>query len=471
MRTIIKKIKTIFNNFYHQSFSIIFILFFLTLHILYINTPFVNYEWAYRFGTIAIANQEHNLLRLFFNHQANPITYSLFSSLPFYIFGDQFASFRILSLLGGTILLVLLLPKKNPFLIMIVGLNPLIWIYTGRAYSEMLSVGIMMLALAYSRNGILNGIFATLASIVKYHSILVCVCYWGFRWIKNFQNRNYSSFLDQNFIAGIFTICGLFTFFLIYNNELGIWIIPEQYKKMFSLNFLQSINNFFNYGFYLGGMFFLTIPFHLRNTSWILQILVAIICLNLSLFTKNFGEMDFGSFNQLLGTEIILLIQTVGFWNFVLCCKEFWGNKKLRIYLITVIIYLALLSFTRPAQRYLIFVVPFWATMICLRLEINRLVKVCYVLILCGLNLFATMFQVQNASASSEIAEWSKNKNLKLNSGVIYPHVGVYSHHDQESKITVRLKPKTNEKILFSRVVKIFNFRLKEYFVVLPSKL
>ena len=81
------------------------------------------------------------------------------------------------------------------------------------------------------------------------------------------------------------------------------------------------------------------------------------------------------------------------------------------------------------------------------------------------------MFQVQNASASSEIAEWSKNKNLKLNSGVIYPHVGLYSHHDQESKITVRLKPKTNEKILFSSVVKIFNFRLKEYFVVLPSKL
>ena len=105
MRTIIKKIKTIFNNFYHQSFSIIFILFFLTLHILYINTPFVNYEWAYRFGTIAIATQEHNLFRLFFDHQANPITYSLFSSLPFYIFGDQFASFRILSLLGGTILL------------------------------------------------------------------------------------------------------------------------------------------------------------------------------------------------------------------------------------------------------------------------------------------------------------------------------------------------------------------------------
>jgi hypothetical protein len=113
--------------------------------------------------------------------------------------------------------------------------------------------------------------------------------------------------------------------------------------------------------------------------------------------------MDFGSFNQFLGEDIILLIKIIGFWNFLLCCKIFWNDDKSRIILLTVLLYMVFLSMTRPAQRYLIFVIPFWAIMICLRLEIHRIVQVGYVLILCVLILYATLYQVQNARASSEI--------------------------------------------------------------------
>jgi hypothetical protein len=123
---------------------------------------------------------------------------------------------------------------------------------------------------------------------------------------------------------------------------------------------------------------------------------------------------------------------------------------------------------TRPAQRYLIFVIPFWAIMICLRLEIYRIVQVGYVIILCGLNLFTTLYQVQNARASAEIAAWSQSKDIKINSAEIFPHVGIFSHHDPKSKITVTMNPKPNDKILFSRAIKILNYPLREYFVIQP---
>ena len=129
---------------------------------------------------------------------------------------------------------------------------------------------------------------------------------------------------------------------------------------------------------------------------------------------------------------------------------------------------MVLLSMTKPAQRYLIFVIPLWAIMVCLRLEIYRIVQVGYVIILCGLNLFATLYQVQNARASAEIAAWSQSKDIQINSAVIYPHVGIFSHHDPKSKITVTMNPQPKEKILFSRAVKIFNYPLREYFVVQP---
>ena len=40
----------------------------------------------------------------------------------------------------------------------IVGMNPLIWIYSGRAYSELLAVGFMMIAYNLQNRPIIGGI-------------------------------------------------------------------------------------------------------------------------------------------------------------------------------------------------------------------------------------------------------------------------------------------------------------------------
>ena len=164
-------------------FSIIFA--FLGLHLVYINTPFVNYEWAYRKGSQYFLTHNSAILEQYFLSQANPLTYSLFSSIIVNIFGDHFASYRILALLGGTIVLFSLSKYKEPYLLLIVGLNPLIWTYSGRAYSELLSVGIMLLAINFQKRGVLSGFFAGLSASIKFHSIVMYGSYLFIQWIKD----------------------------------------------------------------------------------------------------------------------------------------------------------------------------------------------------------------------------------------------------------------------------------------------
>ena len=245
------------NNDHHKKYiSYYLILLFFLLHLSYLNSPFVNYEWAYRVGSQAIVKSNYNLLTLYFNNQANPITYSFLSSLPLFIFGNHYATYRIFSLVGGTLLLILLVRHRKPVLILIVGLNPLIWIYSGRAYSEMISVGMMMLALVTSRNGFFKGILGAFAAVIKYHSIVILGSYWGLRWFNNLIKNKTKAWKDKNFLAGAVSICGLIAFFLIYYKEFGIWITPDQFQKVHSFNYLNAFNNSFSYGFYLGGMFF-----------------------------------------------------------------------------------------------------------------------------------------------------------------------------------------------------------------------
>ena len=156
------------NDHFKKYKSYYLILFFLVVHLSYLNTPFVNYEWSYRVGSQAIVTSNYGLLKLYFNSQANPITYSFLSSLPLLLFGDHYATYRIFSLFGGTLLLILLVRHRKPFLILIFGLNPLIWIYSGRAYSEIISVGIMMMALETNRNCVLKGILGTFSATLKF---------------------------------------------------------------------------------------------------------------------------------------------------------------------------------------------------------------------------------------------------------------------------------------------------------------
>ena len=102
---------------------------------------------------------------------------------------DQYFIYRIPALLGGTLLLVILSGYKNPWLILIVGLNPLIWIYSGRAYSELLSVGLLVLAFKIRFN-YLDSLIVTFSAMIKFHSLPFLIIYNSLNWIFSNLREN-----------------------------------------------------------------------------------------------------------------------------------------------------------------------------------------------------------------------------------------------------------------------------------------
>ena len=80
---------------------------------------------------------------------------------------DQIAIYRLPALFGSILLLLTLTRYKNTWLVLIVGLNPLIWIYSGRAYSELIAVGLMMIAFELRSRQMLGGVIGGFSGILS----------------------------------------------------------------------------------------------------------------------------------------------------------------------------------------------------------------------------------------------------------------------------------------------------------------
>ena len=450
-----------------KKVSYLLILCFLLGHLVYLNTPFVNLEWVYKAGTQYYLTWDYFFLDQYFSGQANPLTYSFLSSFFVAIFGDNYINYRILALLGGSLILVAMARYKSPFLILIIGLNPLIWVYSGRAYSELLSVGLLVVAIELHKNGYLKGLIAGLSSIVKFHSILFSGPYWGLLWLEKIAETRKLDFRNINFISALTCVIIFISFLFSYLYLYDIWIVPDKWKDGLAIQAASFLDNFFSYGFYLSALFFFTIPFFLRNTPLRKNLLAIAISIPLAIINQDNGEMNFGSLDQLLGYELILIIKIFGFWNFILCMELFLREKDLRIMTSTILFYILLLSATRPAQRYLLFIIPFWALLVVeSKIQTHYIYKSGYVSLLLLVAVFSSLYQVANANASKDVSNWSEQQNLKIDTNYIYPHVGDSKMHSFDSDISVQIKITEDQNVLYSSPVQVLGYELRRYYVV-----
>lgn len=446
---------------------------FLVGHLIYLNTPFVNLEWLMRVGSQYYTTGDSYFLDFYLNNQANPLPYSFLSSLVVNVFGDHNASYRILALTGGVLILVSLIHYKSPFLLLIVALNPLVWIYSGRAYSDLLSVGLLVLAIELHKNGYIKGLLGGFSACIKYHSILFSGTYWGLKWIEKLITEKQFNLKDINFISGFLATFLILLFLFSYDYLYDVWIVPESLKphESVSPNMSEFLNNFFGYGFYISALFFITMPFFLTKIKLKNHMVALLISIPLAMINQNNGEMNFGSLDQLLGNELILLIKIIGFWNFLMCINFFLRDKESRTMTITILIFILILSATRPAQRYLLFIIPFWSILIVQsNIRIHALFKWGYVSLLLLVAAFSSLYQIANANAANEIVTWAQKENLMINTYEIYAHAGDSCIHSGDSDIGVEIVTQESDEILFTKPVSIFGIELKRYFVVITEE-
>ena len=452
--------------FLEKKWDYLIISSFLILHLVYINSPFVNFEWVYQEGSLFFLTGETKHLEPYFRIQANPLTYSyLASHFSDLLNSNHFFVYRLPALLGGVFLLIWCSRSNNSWLLLIIALNPLIWIYSGRAYSELLSVGIMVWAFHWQSKPLLGGLLLAFSSVVKYHSLPFVLLNVGIKWLKDNFKVQFSYWQRKPLIYGMIGILFFVIFLVLYRIKFGFWIAPDYFiERHGTINIQNILNNLFSYGFYLSGMFFLTIPAFLNTEKLKLKAILLVPSILLGIANQNLGEMDFGSFQQLLGNEIILLIKIIGFWNFLLCCQAFWKDEESRTLLLTILGYLFIISLTRPANRYLIFVVPFWAILVCQHISLSRMFWLGYVSVLAGLNLFATLYQISNATASANMADWAIQNDVHINlGGILYSHVGDFSHYDPNSPLVVSLAGAQVGKILHEEPVRVLGFPIRSY--------
>ena len=448
-----------------QKINFLLILVFTVLHIAYIDTPFVNLEWLFRDGAQYFLTGNQKLLDSYFYGQANPLTYSYFTSFLIKISKiDYYSFYRLPALFGGILLLIILAKKELSWLVIIVALNPLVWIYSGRAYPEVFGLSLMLLAYEFKNRPVVCGFLAIFSGVIKYHSLPIILLNSSLRWILINYKEKFRKWNNINFSINIFILIGSLIFFIIYHELFNVWIVPEKHHEALGFSLNTFVNNLFSYGFYLSGMFFITIPAFLKIENVKTKLALLALSIFIAVNNQNLGEMDFGSFQQLLGNEVILLIKIIGFWNFLLCLQIFWKDEESRILLLTILGYIILLSLTRPANRYLIFVVPFWAMLVCQHISISRLFWWGYISVLAGLNLFATLYQVSNATASANMAEWAVKNDVKINlGGIVYAHVGNFSHYDPNSPLVVSLAGSHDGEILHEEQVSVLSFPIRRY--------
>ena len=192
------------------------------------------------------------------------------------------------------------------------------------------------------------------------------------------------------------------------------------------------------------------------------------------------GEMNYGPLDGLLNGSLVLLVKGLG--GIVFCFLIFDGfcelvkNKNVvaGFFLTVCIPYLLICSTTRPAQRYLVFLIPvIFYYLVFVKIEGSRFHRTILgwgtVAIFILANIFAVNYQVAHARASDNMAQWLiKNKLIEqTHAGSISANSGQYFMPYLKNPKTHRVLERSGdvETSLHSEKVVIFGKTLKTYYL------
>lgn len=493
---------------------------FIAGHGIYLNTPWVNLEYSFAEATRTILNPDYTIgLKHYWEIEANPLGYSLIAAVVASFLNVSFWSVRIPSLFGGIVILfagwVFYRSKnfKNDSLFFLwvaaITINPLVWIYSGRAVADILPVGFIVLSflLCYCAKGrlwmhFIAGLCFSVASLVKFNSILLGL---GFVYIIFTDEHGKIRWSREKGLGFLFysllPLCILGMYFLVIYNQFEILCIPEKFK---TTHFEGHVKNFaLNVGLYssylaitLALLSFLSVICLLK--TWSRKAFFILIFISVILGTVFWkiqsdpnaftGEMGFGGFyDKLMSNKVASLIRVcsllLAFFLFVqLMDSAFRERNRIALFLVcTLFPFLIISSFSRPAQRYLLFCLPFltFYVIVVLGAGMPRLVRWLgwpSVIIFIAITFLSIFYQIGQGRASENMAQWIiLNGYLKdTEPGSIMPHAGLHFMQDiGGSKKYIVIEEPQPQNFLHRENVMVFGKGVKTYYFTeqTPSRL
>ena len=474
------------------------------LHAFYINTPFVNLEYVFAQATQSLLDpQSKQGMADYFSMQANPLGYVGFSTLFHFLTGEPegFWSYRLASLSGlvailaaGAIFTSSLKPghtREFHLWCALVTFSPLIWLFSGRATADILPVGLLLLSFALVFKSEVKTVYGWLASVVfllaigvKYHALLMAPGFIYIFWLQNRINGSWAKKCGQFFLL---PLLGFATYLWVIYSQYGFFLVPDAFSQPFKpelANFLKIFSSYASYlGILLGPLALASILSVRKIWKW-WALLVAGFGLGMwpGITPLGFqaGEMNYGPLDGLLNGALVLFVKALGgvFFCFVIydCFVEASKNKNaVAGFLLTVCLpYLLICSATRPAQRYLVFLIPvIFYFLVFYKLQARIFYRSVLgwgtVAIFVCANIFAVNYQIAQAKASDNMAQWLIENKLieQTHPGSISSNSGQYFTAFAGSPKTHRVLQRSGEveTSLHSEEVVVFGRTLKTYYL------
>ena len=452
------KVETLF----YEKLILILAVFF---HVATSNFPQVNLEWAFSDAALFFIENDNRYLDQYFTYQANTIAFPFLASVFSKIFPIISVNIltRILSAIGyyflgqGLLKINRLIKTGLPgyILLLIVFFNPLIWTFGGRGTADFLPAALGIFGLAFYWENQIKGwkkyfsiFILAIAITLKYHAVLLIALIVIEIFFENGQNWKTSFQKAFSTVSEIIILPVLYILLVKY--KLGFWLTPPIYLERHKLSVSDFFTNFIIYFGYLALLLlpfsifslwdiFRNIPLKSRLHSTFIFMVIGTILFSLGFFwLRPHGEMNFGPLDRLINLSItggcfMFLAFIMGILVYksikqVFLYKENLSNAKRYnlCMIIGVVIFIFILSFTRPTQRYLMFILPFAYLFLSPKIYYCKKVNFFTIGIYIIVNLMLLYNQYVSGSASQIMVNEIRRRGVveKTDGGAINPHAG-----------------------------------------------
>jgi hypothetical protein len=440
-----------------NCFKIFIIIFILISHFLFLNFNSVNHEYlSYdllkymdlkQINLFELLNDDENkyYLNNYFNQQANTFGITIFIFfLSKIFFIDYLIAGKILSTLGLILffiglerLLKIKKEKYNIYFVIIIILNPVIWAFSYRAYGDILAAGLSIFAfsnlinLKIKNNNIIFYFILGISIIIKpFYGIYLIALNLFFYFNKIKSKKIIIANILTGFIPLIYFATNFYFFKFFLFPDYGAVEKHDVFTiKFFIIQFILYSGTLF---MILFPLWFLRLIIKIKKIEFISILFLILIYFFFKeniLIVFNNGELNLGPISLFLNSNYLIILLFILSAFFLLALKHFLTIKKdnfNKTILYTIIIYLIILSFLKPVQKYLIPIIP-----LCYILINNFFTNkdnTVYFKFIIPFFLLINFFLLSNQYLNGEISNITykslKKKNIYLvtNTNIIDPH-------------------------------------------------